>query len=71
MYHPLLNKDNITALIVWDALNTTQAGGIVNHYDVFIQDLQTDEVRVCKYNNVFSLVLLSCEVKLSCNSAWY
>ena len=50
MYHPLLNKDNITALIVWDALNATQAGGIVNHYDVSIQDLQTDEVwvRKCK-----------------------
>lgn len=49
VYHPLLNEDNITALIVWDALNATEAGGIVNHYDICIQDLQTDEVWVCKY----------------------
>jgi hypothetical protein len=37
VYRPLLEDDSsITALIVWDALSDTEAGGIVNYYRVSI-----------------------------------
>ena len=39
VYHPILdNDDNITALIVWDALSGARAGGIVEYYSVQIRD---------------------------------
>lgn len=37
VYRPLFEDEtSITALIVWDALNEVDAGGIINHYNVTI-----------------------------------
>ena len=43
VYHPILdNDDDITALIVWDALSATEAGGIVGYYHVKIKDVENN-----------------------------
>ena len=43
MYHPILdNDDDITALIVWDALSAAEAGGIVDCYHVKIRDVENN-----------------------------
>ena len=44
MYHPTLENDDITALIVWDALSDTEAGGIVSHYNVTIRDVENNNI---------------------------
>ena len=45
VYHPILdNDDNITALIVWDALSGAEAGGIVEYYSVQIRDSENDAI---------------------------
>ena len=44
VYNPVLGDDEtITALIVWDTLTPEEAGGVVNHYNVSIQEVGTDE----------------------------
>ena len=45
VYHPILdNDDNITALIVWDALSAAEAGGIVEYYSVRIRDVENNDI---------------------------
>ena len=44
MYHPTLESDDITALIVWDALSDTEASGIVSHYNVMIREMENNDI---------------------------
>lgn len=41
VYKPVLDGDDITALIVWDPLSPLQAGGIVNRYIVNVTDVES------------------------------
>ena len=54
VYNPVLGDDEtITALIVWDALTPEEAGGVVNHYSVSIQEEGTVEEITVSTNHLY------------------
>ena len=47
VYHPLWeDSTTITGLVVWDELTDSQAGGIVDHYNVVVKDGESQTVFV-------------------------
>ena len=57
VYRPSFeNRDAITALVVWNALNEVEAGGIVNYYSVIIDDADTF-VSLC-FMYIYNIVII-------------